>query len=201
MKVIGITGGVGAGKTAVLSYIRDNYNCRVILADEVAHQVKEPGQVCYDRLVALLSKEVLNEDGTIHKQKMAEMIFSSDSLLEEVNAIIHPAVQDAIVAVIAEERAAGKIDFLFVEAALLIETGYLEIVDEMWYIYAREDVRRRRLKESRGYSDTKIDSIMEEQLSDEEFRANCAVVIDNSDSLEKAYEQIDRELGENLWQE
>ncbi len=201
MKVIGITGGVGAGKTAVLSYIREHYNCQVILADEVGHQVKEPGQVCYDRLVELLSVEVLNEDKTINKQKMAEMIFSSDSLLEEVNAIIHPAVKDTITEAIETERAKGEIDYLFVEAALLIEAGYLEIVDEMWYIYAREDVRRRRLKESRGYSDAKIDSIMEEQLSEEEFRANCAVVIDNSDSLQKAYEQIDRELGEHRWQE
>lgn len=201
MKVIGITGGVGAGKTAVLSYIRDNYNCRVILADEVAHQVKEPGQVCYERLVKLLSADVLNEDGTINKQRMAEKIFTSDSLLQEVNDIIHPAVKEMIVAAIAEEKAAGQLDFLFVEAALLIEAGYLEIVDEMWYIYAREEVRRKRLKQSRNYSDAKIDSIMEEQLSEDEFRSHCKVVIDNSDSLLWAYEQIDRELGEKRWQE
>ena len=108
MKVIGITGGVGAGKTAVLSYIREHYNCKVILADEVGHQVKEPGQVCYDRLVELLSSDVLNEDKTINKQKMAEMIFSSDRLLEEVNAIIHPAVKNAIVETIETEHEIGR---------------------------------------------------------------------------------------------
>ena len=196
MKVIGITGGVGAGKTAVLSYIRENYNCRIILADEAAHQVKEPGQVCYDRLVDLLSREILNEDGTINKKVMADKIFSSEEILDRVNAIIHPAVKELILSAIAEEKAAGRYDFFFIEAALLIEDGYLEIVDEMWYIYAREEVRRMRLKESRNYSDEKIDSIMAEQLKEEEFRKYCKVVIDNSDSLLKAYEQIDRELGD-----
>ena len=196
MKIIGITGGVGAGKSAVLSYIREHYNCRVVLADEVAHKVKEPGERCYDRLVALLSKDILLEDGFIDKKKMADKIFADDALLEEVNRIIHPAVMDYIVEAIEAEKEKDKLDYFFVEAALLIEAGYLEIVDEMWYIYAREEVRRKRLKESRGYTDEKIDAIMEEQLSEAEFRRHCMVVIDNSDSLTWAYEQIDRELGD-----
>lgn len=196
MKIIGITGGVGAGKSAVLSYIREHYNCRVVLADEVAHKVKEPGERCYDRLVKLLSKEILLEDGFIDKKKMADKIFADDGLLEKVNNIIHPAVMDYIVEAIEAEKVNDKLDYFFVEAALLIEAGYLEIVDEMWYIYAREEVRRKRLKESRGYTDEKIDAIMEEQLSEEEFRRHCNVVIDNSDSLTWAYEQIDRELGD-----
>ncbi len=198
MKVIGITGGVGAGKTAILSYIAKKYNCRIILADEVAHMVKEPGQVCYQRLITLLSEEILKPDGTIDKAKMAAKIFASEELLNEVNAIIHPAVQDYIVEVIKKEKEEKILKFLFIEAALLIEAGYLDIVDELWYIYADEDVRRARLKASRQYSDEKIDSIMEQQLSEEEFRRNCNVVIDNSGTLEAAYEQIDRKLGDYL---
>lgn len=198
MKVIGITGGVGAGKSAILSYIAKKYNCKIILADEVAHMVKEPGQVCYRKLIEILSEEILQPDGRIDKSKMAEKIFASDELLDEVNAIIHPAVQDYIVEAIAIERLKNRLDFLFVEAALLIEAGYLDIVDELWYIYADEDVRRTRLKASRQYSDEKIDSIMEQQLSEEEFRKHSKVVIDNSGALEAAYEQIDRKLGDYL---
>ena len=198
MKVIGITGGVGAGKSAILSYIAKKYNCRIILADEVAHTVKEPGQVCYRQLVMLLSEEILQPDGKIDKVKMASKIFSSDELLEKVNKIIHPAVQDYIEQVIASERAENKLDFLFIEAALLIEAGYLDIVEELWYIYADENVRRARLKASRQYSDEKIDSIMAQQLSEEEFRKHCKVIIDNSGTLENAYEQIDRKLGDYL---
>lgn len=198
MKVIGITGGVGAGKSAILSYIEKKYNCRIIFADEVAHKVKEPGQVCYRKLILLLSEEILQPDGKIDKAKMASKIFASDELLEKVNEIIHPAVQDYILEMITLERKENKLDFLFIEAALLIEAGYLDIVEELWYIYADEDVRRARLKSSRHYSDEKIDAIMEQQLSEEEFRKHCKVVIDNSKTLESAYEQIDRKLGDYL---
>lgn len=198
MKVIGITGGVGAGKSALLRYIAENYNCRIILADEMAHQVKKPGTPCYDKLIELLSADILNEDGTIHKGKMAARIFESEELLKNVNEIIHPAVKEMILDEIADARKKGVLDFLFLEAALLIEDGYLNIVDEMWYIYAREEVRRIRLKVSRNYSDEKIDAIMKTQLSEENFRKYCSVVIDNSDSLENAYRQIDTKLGESL---
>ena len=99
---------------------------------------------------------------------------------------------------IAAARAEEKIDFLFVEAAILIEDGYLDIVDEMWYIYAREEIRRGRLKESRNYSDEKIDAIMNSQLREEEFRKYCSVVIDNSEGLPAAFHQIDKKLGEYL---
>ena len=198
MKVIGITGGVGAGKSALLSYIAEKYHCRILLADEIAHKVKEPGQACYEELVRLLSPAILNEDGTIHKGKMAERIFESEDLLRKVNSLIHPAVKKMILDEIAATRAEEKIDFLFVEAALLIEDGYLDIVDEMWYIYAREEIRRGRLKESRNYSDEKIDAIMNSQLREEEFRKYCSVVIDNSEGLPAAFHQIDKKLGEYL---
>lgn len=198
MKVIGITGGVGAGKSALLSYIAEKYHCRILLADELAHKVKEPGEACYKELVRLLSPEILNEDGTIHKGKMAARIFESEDLLREVNSLIHPAVKKMILDEIAAAKAEEKIDFLFVEAALLIEDGYLDIVDEMWYIYAREEIRRGRLKESRNYSDEKIDAIMNSQLREEEFRKYCSVVIDNSEGLPAAFHQIDKKLGEYL---
>lgn len=198
MRVIGITGGVGSGKSALLQYLARNYNCRIILADEMAHKVQEPGQPCYKKLVALLSSDILNEDGTIHKGLMAAKIFGSEELLEKVNEIVHPAVKEMILSEIEGERRKGKTAFLFLEAALLIEDGYLNIVDEMWYIYAREDIRRTRLKVSRNYSDEKIDAIMKSQLTEEKFRKYCAFVVDNSGSLEDACGQIDRKLGEYL---
>lgn len=198
MIVIGITGGVGSGKSALLSYIKENYNCRILLADEAAHKVKEPGQPCYSRLVELLPKDVLEADGSINKGRMAAEIFGSPQLLEEVNQIIHPAVKDYIQKEIALEREKNCIHFFFVEAALLIEDGYLNIVDEMWYVYAQEEVRRQRLFTSRGYTMEKIQAIMNSQLTEEEYRRNCGTVIDNSGSFEKACRQIDAKMGEYL---
>ena len=181
-----------------MEYIRIHYNCEIILADEAAHHVEEPGQECYAELVELLTPAILNEDGTINKKRMAEEIFADDSLLETVNGIIHPAVRQYILSEIELQRSLQQIDFLFIEAALLIECGYLDIVDEMWYIYAAEEIRRKRLKEARNYSDEKIDAIMQSQLSEEEYRKACHFVIDNSGELKDSFEQIDRKVREYL---
>ena len=199
MLVIGITGGVGAGKSSVLQYMEQNYRCRVILADDVGNQVKLPGEICYNQLVELLGRGILDENGFIDRNKMAAMIFSDTDLLRKVNAIIHPAVQDYILSEIQKEKETDHYDFFFVEAALLIECGYGAHVDELWYIYASEEVRRQRLMNSRGYSEEKITQIMKGQLQEEDFRMNCHVVIDNSFDLEVTKKQIDKILGEKLW--
>ena len=85
------------------------------------------------------------------------------------------------------------------EAALLIEGGYETIVEEMWYIYTDEAVRRARLKAGRNYSDEKIDSILKSQLSEDNYRKHCSTIIDNSRELRYAYEQIDKKMEEYLW--
>ena len=200
MKVIGITGGIGSGKSEILSYLKRRANCRIIIADHVAHELEVKGGVCYEGIVALLGEDILAEDREIDRTKLAACIFADKKLLAQINAIVHPAVKEYITAKIAEERKAGKYEYLFIEAALLIEDGYEEIVDEMWYIHADEQVRRDRLKASRGYSDEKIDNIMRDQLPEEEFYRHCPTVIDNSEQLIDAYEQIEKKLGEELCQ-
>lgn len=200
MKVIGITGGVGCGKTKLLSYIQEHYNCQVILADEVAHQVKAPGELCYEKLVLLLGDGIVGPGDVIDRSRMAELIFADPGLLGQVNDIIHPAVKERILQEISDRETEGKLDLLFVEAALLIEGGYAGIVDELWYVYADEKSRRARLKSARAYTDEKIERIMRKQLSEDAFRQNCKVVIDNSGSLEAACKQIDEKLEEYLCQ-
>lgn len=194
MKIIGITGGVGAGKSEVLKLIRDNYNCMIVLADDIGNQIKEPGEPCYEPLIRLLGRDILDDNGYIDKPKMAAKIFADSSLLEKVNEIIHPAVTARIMELANRARNEGRCDYFFIEAALLIECGYNDYVDEMWYIYARPEVRRERLKVSRGYADSKIDNIMASQLSDEAFREGSDVVIDNSDDLDNTKRQIDAHL-------
>ena len=194
--IIGVTGGVGAGKSRVMDYLREIYNCRVILSDQVANDIKKRGYPAYDELVELFGRDVLGDDLEIDRAKMAAAIFKDRNLLEKVNNILHPAVNTFIINIIDEERDRGVLDFVFVEAALLIENGYDRIADEMWYVYAAEDVRRERLKKSRGYSDEKIDSIMAQQLSDEEFRKHCHFVIDNGVDFESTAASIDKKLEE-----
>lgn len=194
MRLIGVTGGVGAGKTEILQYVKQNFKCEVYLADQVAHKVQEPGQPCYEKLVEMMGKGVLKPDGTIDRAVMASRIFLERELLLKVNALIHPAVQKYLLDRVKEARENPQIELFFIEAALLIETGYKEIVDELWYIYADEEVRRRRLERSRGYAPLKITQIMDKQLSEEAFRSASDFIIDNSGSLEDSFRQIDERL-------
>ena len=92
MKIIGITGGVGAGKTHILAFIEEKYKARIIKTDEAAEFVRTPGHEGYERIVELLGTEILNEDKTINKNKMAAIIFADKEKLEKINEIMHPAV-------------------------------------------------------------------------------------------------------------
>ncbi len=148
-------------------------------------------------MVEALGREILSDDGEIDKALMAKAIFNDKNKLKTVNNILHPAVNQYIINIVDDERKRGVYDFVFVEAALLIENGYDKIVDEMWYVYADEDTRRKRLKASRGYSDQKVTDIFKSQLSDETFREHCEFVIDNSGEDSKAFSEIDNRL--KLW--
>lgn len=201
MRFIGITGGIGAGKSELLCYIQRHYRCEIYLADQAAHEVKQAGTACYRQLVELLGRDILDPRGEIDRQRMTERIFASSDLLEQVNHIIHPAVKEYLLNRLKAARVKGEAELFFVEAALLVECGYGGLVDEMWYIYADEETRRRRLSQSRGYSGERIDQIMDSQLSEQAFRNACDFVIDNSGALEESFRQIDRKLEAYTWRE
>lgn len=191
MEFIGITGGVGAGKSEILRYIQENYNAKILLADEVAHELMKPGRDCYDRIIkAFHGEDIFAENGEFDAIKLAQVIFSDDEKRERMNGIVHPAVKEEILEIYQKEKEKGKFSYLILEAALLIEEGYDKICDRLWYIYTEREVRRRRLKVSRGYSDEKIDSIFNSQLSEEEYRKYAAFVIDNNGTLKETIYQV-----------
>lgn len=194
MKVIGITGGIGAGKSEILNFLQKNYHARVIQTDLVSHYLQEPGNACYYGIVEHFGSMVLNGDMTINRQKLGALVRADFKEWEQLNKIVHPEVKRFVVAEIEKARKDG-LDYLFVEAALLIEDHYDLICDELWYIYTKEEIRRKRLKENRGYSEEKIEQIFDRQLKDKEFRAACRVVIDNNGTTQETFAQIRRELG------
>lgn len=208
MITIGVTGGVGAGKSEILRYLENRYNCRVLLSDDAAKELELKGRALYEPLVRLLSgsgpekeqamsdlpseeresegmphEALLLENGEINKAEMARRIFADEKLLRKVNELVHPAVNRYILDEIERERRSGAREFFVLESALLVENGYDRIVDSMWYIYCDREVRRERLRASRGYSDEKITRIMGNQVSEEEYRRACDIVIDNTGDL------------------
>ena len=198
MHIIGITGGVGAGKSKLLDFLKEAYKAQVFQADEAGHQVMEPGTKAYGQIVDYFGKGILAGDGQIDRRALGALVFSDEKKRKYLNGIIHPAVKALALEEIARAHNEGACRLFIIEAALLIEDHYEEICDEFWYVYANETVRRERLRISRGYSDEKITAMFESQLTDEEFREHCRVVIDNSGSIEEAYEQI-RGYCSHLW--
>lgn len=191
MKFIGITGGVGAGKSAVLDYMATKPGVRVMLADEIAHELMEPGTDCYEQIrQAFPEHDIYKEDGHFDRIKLAKVIFSDGNRRARMNGIVHPAVKAYVIAEAKRERQEGKLALLVLEAALLIEEHYDEICDELWYIYTREEIREARLMESRGYSREKVQQIFSSQLKEAEYRKHCSVVIDNNEGLEEMQRQI-----------
>lgn len=195
MRFIGITGGVGAGKSKILSYLAGKPDTAVMLADEIAHELMEPGTECYQKITETFGAEMIClPEGGFDRRKLAEVIFSGEENRRRMNGIVHPAVKEYVKKRAAAERERGTLKLLVLEAALLIEEHYDEICDELWYIYAGEDVRRERLMQSRGYSGEKVAQIFASQLGEEEYRNACRVVIDNNGSVEETFRQIDEAL-------
>lgn len=198
MKVLGITGGVGAGKSTVLAYLEERYGARVIQADQVGHLLQQPGESCYRRIVELFGREILNADGTISRPKLGAIVYADPRKMVRLNAIMHPSIRRFIKAEVEAERKKGEVPFVTIEAALLLEDHYDEICDEIWYVYAADAVRVERLKASRGYSEERCRSIMANQKKEPDFRAACRLVIDNSsDIVQNTYEQMDKGLREH----
>lgn len=201
MVLIGITGGVGSGKSAVLDYLTKHYNVRTLMADRVTEQLEKKGGSLYEPILSLLETgsgksraELTLPDGEINRKEMAKLIFQDGELLSKVNALIHPAVREYIQSEVEKQRSAGAVDAFFLEAALLLECGYKEVVDQMWYIYCDEKERRKRLAASRGYTMEKVDAIMKSQLSEEAFRKGCDLEIDNTGDFEETKKKLDLEM-------
>ncbi len=203
MKIIGITGGIGGGKSSILNFISSHYIAEIYYADDVAKELEQPGTMTYDRLVGMFGNDILTdgEGSEIDRSKFAHIIYSNSSYLEKVEEIVHPSVEAYLVEKMRGAAKMHETELFFIEAALLIEKGYSDIVDEMWYIYADDETRIRRLMESRGYSRKKALDIMSNQLSDADFREHSDVIIDNSTDLESAYAQVRARLEGFTWVE
>ena len=179
-------------------YLEEKYRAKVIQADQVGHLVMEPDTSCYKQICSLFGEQILAADQKIDRKKLGAIVFADQEKLAMLNAIVHPAVKEYIRTAVYLEKQKACVPFVVVEAALLLEEHYDEICDEIWYIYVDDAARRVRLKQSRGYSDRKIDDILKNQQKDSVFRKSCQFVVDNSsDFVENTFEQMDRGLKEH----
>ena len=193
MRVIGITGGVGSGKSEVLRYLKEEYRACVCQLDETARGLQRKGTDCFSRIVEHFGGRVVDAEGELDRAELSRIVFSDERELRALNEIVHPEVIRQVRGDIERKRAQGA-ELYIVEAALLPDVGS-GLCDELWYIYAEEKVRRERLKASRGYTDERITQMIAAQPGEERFRAVCTAFIDNSGDFEDTKRQIGERLG------
>ena len=187
--VIGITGGIGSGKSVVTSLLRDKFDAAVIDTDTIGHEVMETGKSAYKKVVEIFGKKVLAEDGSIDRKKLGSLVFGNRELLSKLNSIIHPAVEAEVDKRIAEFTK-KKYKYIALETALLIKVGYNRKCDKVWFVYADKDIRLKRLYDNRGIDKEKAGKIFESQNTEEEFRQIADDVINNSGSEAETEIQI-----------
>ena len=188
--VIGVTGGVGSGKSTVLELLKTEYQAYVIESDRCGHEVMQKGTAVYRKIAETFGDGILKKDGEIDRKALGSIVFSDEEKRKMLNGLTHPAIRELIRDKIHEAKKRGE-PFIVLESALFIEAGYREFCDELWYIYAAQDIRIQRLMASRGYTRQKCLKIMKTQLDEKEFERYADRKIDNSKSPEDTKRQID----------
>lgn len=185
---IGITGGVGAGKSQVLGWLKERWGAKIIRTDDVAKALMEPGREGYRQVVEALGTSFLKEDGTIDRPALAQIIFRDRKAKETVDQITHPLVWTAVRREQDQALAEGC-PAVVVESAVF-DGNSCSLLDELWYVHAPEEVRIRRLMESRGYSRERCRSMISSQFSDQDYRSISSLVIENGGDWEDTKKQI-----------
>ena len=183
--VIGVTGGIGSGKSTVLNFLRDGYRAQIIEEDQVARELMEPGGACYQAVTEAFGLEILAEDGQINRKELAALVFSDEAKRKQLNSLTHPLVEREV-----RRRIAAYDGLSVVETALPREAGLRCFCDTVWYVHVPDEIRIARLMQDRGYSREKCLQVMASQLSEEEFRNLSDVVIENGGAREETHQQI-----------
>lgn len=192
MKVVGVTGGVGSGKSEVLRVLEEQFNCGIIRTDDVARDLCEPGQISYELIVEAFGTEILDTDGRLDRPKLASIVFSDEDKLNILNQCTHPQVYKFVQDTVAAWKEENKYSMIAVESALPEKLKEMQVCESLWYVYVKPEIRRERLRISRGYSEEKMDAMFASQLPDQLFIENCQVVIDNNSDIENIEKQLEK---------
>lgn len=187
--VLGVTGGIGSGKSTVMNILEKEYGVKVLLADNIGHMAMEKGTETYRQMVEAFGAQILALDGSIDRQALGRLLLSSPEKMEVQNGIVHPFVMEYINQKIKEYSICGE-KAVAVESAILFESGCSGICDAIWLVTVPEDIRIERLMEYRSYSYEKAKAFIARQNRDEYYIDKCSRIIYNDGDIKKLGRQI-----------
>jgi len=204
MYVIGLTGGIGTGKSVVAQILAEQ-GAVILDADRVGHEVYVPGRPAYDDIVAEFGAGVVSGDGTIDRKKLGPIVFSSPDKLARLNAITHPRMKEMMREKLADADRAGT-EVAVLEAALLFDAGWDDLADEVWVTVVDAGTAARRAAERSGIPvEQVLERIQKAQMASDERIRRSDLVIDTSGTLEdtrrrtlEAWKELFRRLSERV---
>jgi len=195
MKVIGLTGGIGSGKSTVSQFLAE-LGAVILNADEVGHEAFKPDTEIWRKVVAAFGRRILTPDGNIDRKKLGEIVFGNPESLSRLNQIMHPRMYALVKAQLEEYRRQG-VAVAVLEAPLLIEAGWTSLVDEVWVTTAPEATVLKRLEERTGLSQVESLTRILSLLSSAERVRHADVVINTDCDLDEVKAKV-KELWKGL---
>jgi dephospho-CoA kinase len=186
---IGLTGGIGSGKSTVAAYLQ-KLGAPVIDADKVGHEIYLPGTPAYEEVVAEFGRDILAPDGTIDRQRLGAIVFADRAALKRLEAIVQPRIFEEVLARIAKMRADGVTIPIVVEAAIMLEARWGGTFDQIWLVVAPREQVVRRIQLQRGLNPQQIEARIQSQMSEEERRKRATVIIENNGTLEELFAKV-----------
>ncbi|MEM8598479.1 MAG: dephospho-CoA kinase [Bacteroidota bacterium] len=187
---LGVTGGIGSGKSAAVARLAAKPGVRVLLADRLAKRLMHEDPALRDDLVDAFGAETYDADGRLNRAWLAQQVFGDAERLTQLNALVHPRVRNAFFAAQAEAEADGVLLFVY-EAALLFETGAERHLDAVAVVDASIETRVARVRARDGATRAQVEARMQHQLAPERLRARADYVLDNDGPLSALHAQVD----------
>lgn len=193
MKVIGLTGGIGSGKSTVSRFLAE-LGAVILDADEVGHEALKPDTELWRRVVAAFGRQIVAPDGNIDRKKLGDIVFDNAGSLAQLNRIVHPRMYALVKARLEEYRWRGA-RVVVLEAPLLMEAGWMPLVDEIWVTTAAEAMVLKRLEGRDGMSPAESLTRIRSQLSSAERVSRADLTIDTDCDLDELRSRV-----KELWQ-
>ncbi len=190
MKVIGIIGGIGSGKSTVVAIMSNLEPIKVISADLIGHEILKKGNKAYEPVINVFGEQIIDENNQIDRKKLGEIVFSSPSLLKTLNQITHPIITEEIMSLINEYKTNLNSGYIILESALLIESGLIELTDIVIAVHAEVNERTKRVINRDNISNDQIMGRMNAQKKWEEISKYADYTINNNANLEDTKNQV-----------
>jgi len=195
MLTVGLTGGIGSGKSTVAKMLAE-LGAPSFDADKVGHDIYSPGRPAYKDVIAAFGETIVASDATIDRKKLGPIVFADPAQLKLLESIVHPRMFERMRDMVAELRAQGTAAPIVIEAAILIEAKWQPLFDEIWLVVAPREKVIARVEAERGLKREQTEARIKAQLSDDERRKHASLIIDNSGTIEDLRAKV-----EVLWRE